>query len=660
MSTDDGGDEPSGRMGRVRKKSAKVLEMEEFEEAEKKHFTKKGVTESPKVAKAGTTPPPESSPMNPKKIKIREIEDSTDTTPLPPEAPAQPVVKKVHLAPSATLPISPTGTPPQGIPVGTAISMPKKISQSKTAASAAPVLSPPKNMPTSPIIVQTSPQAGSSPQGTTSPQGSVIKLLLSSPAVPTAPSVSTKAVTKTSPQMELSASSDTPSKKKSKIIVKAGHDPAEDHLKSAQDADSDQRKTSLPPGASSPPQAKVISVAADKKEGLKMKLILSGKGKMTSPPSLFTPKTVKSFGAALESVDEMAGVHPVKKVKKKKPAKSEQSVIEAMPNLAALVTSGVPEKEASPKKKMKSAKQANTMLNASENAASSSVAMDISIEAEEEPNLVIADEPKIPKKRGLLTSISRPKKKQKLIPKMDLPDVPRPDGDIAALAANVKHTIAKKLKKKKMTDEQGESKRKRPPTAYTLYCNANRNKLVADNPGIDFAQISRRLGEMWQLLSKKEKMSWKRKAKKLAGKGSTLISTGKTNKLTSQKISIKAIPSSSTVAVAKPAPQIIHKPGIKVSPEPPFSPVKGLGIDPIDVAAHLKLLGDSLSLIGTRLREHKGLIAVQGSMSVLLDSLLCSFAPLLCLTAQLPETNGCSTEIHANTLDNIAYVMPGL
>merc|ERR1712107_583149 len=54
--------------------------------------------------------------------------------------------------------------------------------------------------------------------------------------------------------------------------------------------------------------------------------------------------------------------------------------------------------------------------------------------------------------------------------------------------------------------------------------------------------------------------------------------------------------------------------------------------EPIDVAAHLKLLGESLSVIGERLMEHEGQIAVSGSLSVLLDSLLCAMGPLLCLT----------------------------
>ena len=81
----------------------------------------------------------------------------------------------------------------------------------------------------------------------------------------------------------------------------------------------------------------------------------------------------------------------------------------------------------------------------------------------------------------------------------------------------------------------------------------------------------------------------------------------------------------------------------------------------IDAAAHLKLLGESLSVIGQRLTAHKGQIAVSGSLSVLLDSMLCAMGPLLCLTKQVPELKNAIPQDKLNrTLDNIAYIMPGL
>ena len=84
------------------------------------------------------------------------------------------------------------------------------------------------------------------------------------------------------------------------------------------------------------------------------------------------------------------------------------------------------------------------------------------------------------------------------------------------------------------------------------------------------------------------------------------------------------------------------------------------GPGPVDVAAHLTLLGESLSIIGSRLREHEGQIAVSGSLSVLLDSLLCSLGPLVCLTSKVPELNGADPATLTRILDNVAYIMPGL
>ena len=49
-----------------------------------------------------------------------------------------------------------------------------------------------------------------------------------------------------------------------------------------------------------------------------------------------------------------------------------------------------------------------------------------------------------------------------------------------------------------------------------------------------------------------------------------------------------------------------------------------------------------------------------GSMSVLLDSLLCAMGPLICLTQHVPELNGASEETLKQIVDNVAFIMPGL
>ena len=55
-----------------------------------------------------------------------------------------------------------------------------------------------------------------------------------------------------------------------------------------------------------------------------------------------------------------------------------------------------------------------------------------------------------------------------------------------------------------------------------------------------------------------------------------------------------------------------------------------------------------------------GQIAVSGSLSVLLDSLLCAMGPLVCLTEQVPNMNVVPQATLNKILDNVAYIMPGL
>ncbi|KAK9540066.1 hypothetical protein VZT92_002537 [Zoarces viviparus] len=82
--------------------------------------------------------------------------------------------------------------------------------------------------------------------------------------------------------------------------------------------------------------------------------------------------------------------------------------------------------------------------------------------------------------------------------------------------------------------------------------------------------------------------------------------------------------------------------------------------DPVSAAAHLHLLGESLSLIGHHLQETDKAVSMSSSVSLLLDSLLCAVAPLLCLTAQIPELKSCTQHTLPSTLENISYLMPGL
>ncbi|XP_021933163.1 HMG domain-containing protein 4 isoform X2 [Zootermopsis nevadensis] len=238
-------------------------------------------------------------------------------------------------------------------------------------------------------------------------------------------------------------------------------------------------------------------------------------------------------------------------------------------------------------------------------------------------------------------------------------------------------------------------------TAYMLWAKEIRQEILRVNPDMDFATMSKRLGELWATVPTNEKYNWKRRAKRLAVKGpqgsnlASIISmeagkyktppskskfinklggripqqtsgvsasqtvTGSTHQ---QSFFQLGAPSVGNVTISPPT-QTDSKPGkVGLVTEPMVGPglYKVIGTQPVDVAAHLKLLGESLTIIGERLKEHEGQIAVSGSLSVLLDSLLCALGPLTCLTQQVPETNGCPQELLNKILDNIAYFMPGL
>lgn len=82
--------------------------------------------------------------------------------------------------------------------------------------------------------------------------------------------------------------------------------------------------------------------------------------------------------------------------------------------------------------------------------------------------------------------------------------------------------------------------------------------------------------------------------------------------------------------------------------------------DPMTAAAYLHLLGEALLLIGHNLQETDKRVCMSTSLSVLLDSLLCTLAPLMSLSSQIPELRGCLEHTVDPTLENVSHLMPGL
>ncbi|XP_028169802.1 HMG box-containing protein 4 [Ostrinia furnacalis] len=167
-----------------------------------------------------------------------------------------------------------------------------------------------------------------------------------------------------------------------------------------------------------------------------------------------------------------------------------------------------------------------------------------------------------------------------------------------------------------------------------------------------------------------ERYLWKRKAKRFAIQKEQQSGQPTANKIISN-LSVPR-PLGNPGPGRPPANRAQPKPLVPSPPSQALVPVSSAGAlstggavyrvsgcGAVEVAAHLRLLGESLAIIGARLKEHEGQIAVSGSVSVLLDTLLCSLAPLLCVTRAVPALAP-PPRLLQHTLHNIAYIMPGL
>uniref|UniRef100_A0A671MRM8 HMG box domain-containing protein n=1 Tax=Sinocyclocheilus anshuiensis TaxID=1608454 RepID=A0A671MRM8_9TELE len=216
--------------------------------------------------------------------------------------------------------------------------------------------------------------------------------------------------------------------------------------------------------------------------------------------------------------------------------------------------------------------------------------------------------------------------------------------------------------------------KKKVLTAYQIFYKEYRSSILEEEPGLDFGDLSKRLADAWKQLPEGDKEVWRDRSEYLQRK-QMKSESGKHVKHVKQQHASRAcvIVSGCSSMMSADVFGVALAPSQNGSAPRPantaaFSPLRDPDVDPIDAAAHLQLLGESLSLIGHDLSlcvcvcvcVFQGMVTVSGSLSVLLDSVLCALGPLACLTSQVPELNGCPHHVLSNTLDNIAYVMPGL
>lgn len=169
-------------------------------------------------------------------------------------------------------------------------------------------------------------------------------------------------------------------------------------------------------------------------------------------------------------------------------------------------------------------------------------------------------------------------------------------------------------------------------TAYMLWSKEIRQEMLKSNPNMDFSQASRRLSSMWAIVPNNEKNIWRRRAKRVTIKNKRALKTG--DKLTTKYLNKpgqkkpgrkpKHPKDVAVDAVQSPTKKAKSDRKSHASSSKDDSPkqrttsssssnlgsilpgaYKVTGTGPTDVAAHLKLLGDNLTIIGQRLKEHE-------------------------------------------------------
>jgi high mobility group protein 2-like 1 len=214
-----------------------------------------------------------------------------------------------------------------------------------------------------------------------------------------------------------------------------------------------------------------------------------------------------------------------------------------------------------------------------------------------------------------------------------------------------------------MGKAQRKDKGKTRYTAYMLWAKEARHSISSSNPEMDFASVSKRLGEMWANVPTNVKYNWKRRAKRLANKmkksngakglpqpskylqqkyylnknsTNNAVSPATPTALTKQQKQLQKLLKNEksktqsiqnvqkqqkeklSTALVSPASSTSNKlvvvPAASSSSSSSRSAINNnlqiqinrpLDLAPIDVAAHLKLLGESLINIGERLSEHE-------------------------------------------------------
>ncbi|PAA51226.1 hypothetical protein BOX15_Mlig029212g3, partial [Macrostomum lignano] len=159
----------------------------------------------------------------------------------------------------------------------------------------------------------------------------------------------------------------------------------------------------------------------------------------------------------------------------------------------------------------------------------------------------------------------------------------------------------------------------------------------------------RKLQQLWQYLPEKEKRQWNVKASRLMRQAARIGAK-----------SFGADASPRQLADHRAVEAVKRLAGERRRLQVQMEKSKLGRFTALDVAAHLKLLGDSLQALGLRLKRASS-VSHAGSLDVVTDSLLCALVCLHCLATQAPGiAEAVDVAEAADSLDNCAFFMPGL
>lgn len=212
-------------------------------------------------------------------------------------------------------------------------------------------------------------------------------------------------------------------------------------------------------------------------------------------------------------------------------------------------------------------------------------------------------------------------------------------------------------------------------TGYMLWSCKHRKQVSQRFPGLSFGEVSKKLGDMWKRLNDKEKEEWKFQSENRGEMefdpetttkrklGSRMIETGPPKKKptpvkqhhqhhSKQSNSGEQAANVKSFGLAPPHRNPEQQMQRELAKLPPPS------IQPIDAAAHIHIMGDSLVRTGAQIINN-GEYDTGEVLNNVLDGLLCTIAPLLTLTKQVTGLQGTIPDKSlSETYANIAHLMP--